>query len=113
MARVVVLGDVFGLVARRTELLELFDDTQALARREPGCLAYSFAEVVGEPGHFLIAQVWRDAAALETHYRSESFAVYQHRVGELLARPSDVEVHHVSETLHPEETGPMDPRRAD
>jgi quinol monooxygenase YgiN len=76
-------------------------------------VSYAFAEVVGEPGRVLMCQEWKDQPALEEHYRSRGFADYQQRVGEFLARPSEVRIHHVRETLRPQAAAPMDPRRAD
>lgn len=46
-------------------------------------------------------------------YASVGFARYQERVGEFLARPSEVRLHRVSQTLQLGDPGPMDPRRAD
>jgi quinol monooxygenase YgiN len=111
--RVVVVGEIHSLLGRRDELLELLLDTQVRVREEPGCVLYAFAEVVGEPGAFLVVQEWRDEAALERHYRSAPFLRYQEAVGDLLARPSELRVHRVSETLRPEQGAAMDPRRAD
>ena len=113
MAAVVAVGDVYTLIGRRDELLGLLRDTQELARAEPGCVMYAFAEVVAEPGHFVVVQEWRDEAALEAHYATPGFQDYQERVGDLLARPSEVRIHHVARTLYPQDGGPMDPRRAD
>jgi quinol monooxygenase YgiN len=110
---IVVVGDLYALVGRRDEVLELLAQTQARAREEPGCESYAFAEVVGEPGHVLICQEWADESALEEHYGSTVFAQYQQRVGEFLARPSEVRIHHVRQTLRPQDAAPMDPRRAD
>lgn len=109
----VVVGDIYALVGRGRELAELLRETQEQARSEPGCVAYAFAEVVGDPGHYVVVQEWRDAAALEAHYASPAFRRYQEAVGEFLARPSEVRVHRVAETLRPADPGPMDPRRAD
>jgi quinol monooxygenase YgiN len=108
-----IIGDVYGLVGPVNELVELLSETQREARLEPGCLAYAFAEVVGDPGHYLVVQEWRDEAALDTHYSSPTFQRYQERVGEFLARPSEVRLHRVAETVHLRDPGPMDPRRAD
>jgi quinol monooxygenase YgiN len=110
--RVVVVGQLHTLLGRRTELLELLQDTQTRAREEPGCLSYDFAEVVGDPGRFVVNEEWRDAAAMEAHYRTELFTDYQARIGDLLARPSEVRIHYVRETLRPEGGEPLDPRRA-
>jgi quinol monooxygenase YgiN len=109
----VVVGDVHTLLGRREEVVALLRETQERARLEPGCLTYAFAEVVEEPGHYVVVQEWRDEAALQAHYRSGTFADYQERVGELLARPSDVRVHLGAQTERLADPGPLDPRRAD
>lgn len=108
-----VVGEIHGLVGRAAELAELLRETQEHARTEPGCIAYAFAQVVAEPGRYLVVQEWRDEAALEAHYASPAFRRYQERVGELLARPSEVRLHRVAETTRLADPGPMDPRRAD
>jgi quinol monooxygenase YgiN len=109
----VVVGDIYALVGRADELVELLHETQEHARSEPGCVAYAFAEVVRDPGHYIVVQEWRDEAALEAHYASQAFRRYQDRVGELLARPSEVRLHRVAQTVQLADPGPMDPRRAD
>jgi quinol monooxygenase YgiN len=109
----VVVGDIYGLVGRADQLVELLRETQERARSEPGCAAYAFAEVIGDPGHYVVLQEWRDEAALEAHYASPHFRRYQERVGEFLARPSEVRLHRVAQTLQLADPGPMDPRRAD
>jgi quinol monooxygenase YgiN len=113
VSSVVVVGDVYTLVGRHRDVVDLLRDTQDRARLEPGCLSYAFAEVVADPGHYVVVHEWRDDAALEAHYASDAFRAYQARVGDLLARPSEVRVHRVAETTHPADPGPMDPRQAD
>jgi quinol monooxygenase YgiN len=113
VSSVVVVGDVYAVVARRDEIAALMRDTQARARTEPGCVGFAFAEVVDDPGHYVVVEEWRDDDALATHFASHAFQDYQRRVGELLARPSEVRIHHVSGTTNPVDSGPMDPRRAD
>jgi quinol monooxygenase YgiN len=110
---VVVVGRIHSLLGRRDELLELMLDTQIRVREEPGCVSFDFSEIVGERGDFVVVHEWRDEAALEAHYRSAPFLAYQEAVGDLLARPSELRVHRVRETLQPAEGEPMDPRRAD
>ena len=110
---VVVVGDVRVLSGRRRELEELLAATQRAARSEPGCAEYAFAEVVGDPGHLVLVGEWRDGAALESHYRSDAYKAYQAAIGDFLARPSSVRIHHVRDTIRPEDSAPMDPRRAD
>jgi quinol monooxygenase YgiN len=109
----VVVGDIYALVGRVDELVELLRETQERARSEPGCVGYAFAEVVRDPGHYVVVQEWHDEASLEAHYTSPTFRRYQDRVGELLARPSEVRLHRVAQTVQLADRGPMDPRRAD
>jgi quinol monooxygenase YgiN len=111
VSSVVVVGDIYTLLGR--QVVELLRETQDRVRLEPGCVAYVFAEVVADPGRYVVIQEWRDDAALQAHYASDAFQAYQARVGALVARPSDVRIHRVAETVHPADPGPMDPRRAD
>jgi quinol monooxygenase YgiN len=113
VSSVFFVADVHTLVGRRGEVVELLRETQERAREEPGCVAYVFAEVVSDPGHYLAVQEWRDESALQAHYASDAFRDYQSRVTPLLARPSEARIHRVAETLHPADPGPMDPRKAD
>jgi hypothetical protein len=39
--------------------------------------------------------------------------IHQDRVGEFLARPSEVRLHRVAQTVQLADPGPIDPRRAD
>lgn len=110
---VVVIGDIQTLLGRHEEVVGLLHETQDRARLEPGCTGYVFAEVVADPGHYVVVEEWRDEDALRTHYASDPYRAYQARVGELVARPSEVRIHHVAETVHAADPGPMDPRRAD
>ena len=109
----IVVGDIYVLVGHADELVDLLLETQEQARAEPGCVAYAFAEVVRDPGHYVVVQEWRDEAALDAHYASPAFRRYQDRIGEFLARPSEVRLHRVAETVRLADPGPMDPRRAD
>ena len=109
----VVVGDIYALVGRAEELVELLRETQEHALSEPGALTYAFAEVVADPGHYIVLQEWRDEAALEAHSASPAFRRYQERVGEFLARPTEVRLHRVTQTVRLADPGPMDPRRAD
>jgi quinol monooxygenase YgiN len=109
----VAVADLYTVLGRREEIIALLRATQDQIRREPGCRAYTFAEAVGDSGHYIVTQEWRDTAALEAHYSSQALADYLNRVGEFLARPTQMRIHRVAETFHPTDPGPMDPRRAD
>ena len=59
----------------------------------------------------MILSEWADDAALSAHYATPHYRRYRDAVGELLARPSDVVVHHVSATIHAIDPAPPDPAR--
>lgn len=105
---VVMLADVHGLVGREEELRALLADLAAGARTEPGCSGF---RVLGaeEPGDLLVLSSWDGEAALRAHYRTPHYRRYRDAVGPLLARPSQVTIHHVRETVHPVDPSPPDP----
>ena len=46
------------------------DAMLAGSRAEPGCVEYSYAEDVVEPGLIRVFEVWRDQAAVDEHFAS-------------------------------------------
>ena len=105
---VVVVAEVHGLVGRLPELKALLADLAESTRREPGCRSYHVA-FPDEPGECLLVGLWSGEAALRAHYRTDGYLHYRGQVGELLARPSDVVVHHVSATVSARDPNPPDP----
>lgn len=51
----------------------------AATRAEDGCIAYSYAEDVAEPGLIHVFEVWRDAAALDAHFQAPHMAEWRAR----------------------------------
>ena len=47
------------------------------SRAEDGCLGYSYAEDVLEPGLIRVTEMWRDQAALDAHFRSDHIAAWR------------------------------------
>lgn len=47
------------------------------SRAEPGCLGYSYAEDVLEPGLIHVAERWLDRAALERHFAMPHLAAWR------------------------------------
>lgn len=75
---------------------------------EPGCI--SFRVLAGdEPGEVVLLSSYVDEAALRAHYATTHYRRYRGEVGPLLARPSDVVVHRVRETVHARDPNPPDP----
>jgi quinol monooxygenase YgiN len=105
---VVLVAELHGLAGRLPELKALLADLAAAARADPGCESYHVA-FADDPGECLLVGTWRSEAALRAHYGSDGYLRYRSRVGELLARPSDVVVHHVSASVHARDPNPPDP----
>ena len=109
----VAVAEIYVRIADRDEVRQLMATTQTRVRGQPGCLAYSFAEAVGDPGHFVLVQEWTDQAALDEHYRSEAYAEYESKVGEHLVRASDLRVYEADAALSAVATGPVEPTQED
>ncbi len=56
--------------AFRPRMIEMM----AASRAEDGCLAYGYAEDVGEPGLMHVFEAWRDQAALDAHFQTPHMA---------------------------------------
>ena len=110
---IIALGDVYAQIPRRDEVRELMSLTQRRVAEQPGCLSFTFAETLDDPGHFLIVQSWRDQRALDEHYRSEAFARYQAEIANWLVRTSELRVHVVQESFVPVDSSPIDTSQDD
>ena len=47
------------------------------SRAEDGCLTYSYAEDVAEPGLVRVFEAWRDQAAIEAHFQADHMKVWR------------------------------------
>jgi quinol monooxygenase YgiN len=104
----IALGDIYAQIVHREEVSELMRATQEQVRKEPGCDMYAFAEMLENPGHFVVVQQWRDQAALDAHYRSEPFRSYQAGIAPYLVRESELLVHEVTSTVRPVDSSVID-----
>jgi quinol monooxygenase YgiN len=110
---VLAITRIHGLAGRRDELRALMRDTEQRVAGEPGCGLYRFAALLDDADEYLHVQEWADDDAFAAHQRSRAFQDYQRDLFDLLARPSDMEVHRSGRTVRPEPSGPPDPRSAD
>lgn len=53
------------------------DAMLAKSRAEDGCLAYSYAVDVNDPGLIRVFEVWRDRAALDAHFAAPHLAAWR------------------------------------
>ncbi len=98
---ILAVGDIHAQIPHRRRVEQVMLTAQAAARRQEGCEAYTFAQALEEPGHFVVLQQWRDRAALDAHHRSAAFASYQQDIAPLLVRDSELRVHVVADTFRP------------
>lgn len=103
-----LLAELHGLAGLQAELRELLDTLAVAAREEPGCTGFRVLSAE-EPGEFVLLSQWSDEAALRAHYATPHYRYYREHVGPLLARPSDVVVHHLEQTLRALDPNPPDP----
>jgi quinol monooxygenase YgiN len=105
---IVAIGDVYAQIPRRDAAVEAMLDAQRAALEQDGCLSFTFAESLAEPGHYLVVQRWSDRSALEAHYRSESFFHYQAAIAPLLVRESELTLHSVEDAVRPVDPEALD-----
>jgi quinol monooxygenase YgiN len=109
---VLVHAEVHGLAGRVNELRELLAEHAQLSARSPGSLGSTASEPLGATaGEFVLDTWWQDEAALSAHYASAEYTRYSGRVGELLARPSDVQIHYVDRSVRATDDPSLDPSR--
>ncbi len=109
----VVHADVFAQIPERQAVREALVLAQAAAREQDGCISFLFAEVVDDPGHFVSVETWRDSAALDAHYASQSYSRYRDAVTLLLVRDSEARVYAAEELARPLDPEPLDLRQDD
>ena len=112
-ASVVAVTLIHGIAGRRQELRDLMRQTEERVADEPGCRVYRFAATLEDPDEYVHVQEWASESAFSDHQRSAAFRGYQQALFDLLARPSEMRVHHAPQTIVPEPSGPPDPRTAD
>jgi quinol monooxygenase YgiN len=47
------------------------------SRAEDGCITYSYAEDVAEPGLVRVFEAWRDQAAIDAHFQTAHMAAWR------------------------------------
>jgi quinol monooxygenase YgiN len=103
---------IHGLVGRASELRALLTEHAELTARAQGCTgAVAYETLGGEPGEFAFDAWWSDEASLRAHYASPDYADYALAVGELLARPSDAQLHYVERSVRAVGDASLDPTR--
>jgi quinol monooxygenase YgiN len=103
-----LVSEIHGLGGRDRELEQLLGELASGARGEAGCLMFRVLRDA-DPGEFVVVSHWRDEAAQRAHYAGDAYLRYRAAVGEMLARPSDVTIHVVAESVRAADPNPPDP----
>jgi quinol monooxygenase YgiN len=103
-----MLAELHGLIGRTTDLRALLSELAVATRREDGCESFRVLDSE-DPAGIVLLSIWKDESAMRSHFTTRHYARYREQVGPLLARPSDVVVHHISETIHALDPDPPDP----
>jgi len=113
MATILAVTRIHGLAGRREDLRALMRSTQERVAQSPGNRLYRFSAELEDPDEYLHVQEWADNDAWRAHQRSPAFGDYQRALFDLLARPSEMRVHTVSDSFTPQPSPLPDPRAVD
>ena len=104
----ILVAELHGRAALEAELRAVLSDLAAGADGESGCTSFRVLSAA-DPGEFVLLASWTSENALRAHYDTPHYRRYRENVGPLLARPSDVIVHHLAATVHALDPNPPDP----
>ena len=68
---------------RRSAAREAMNRVIAASRAENGCIAYSYAEDLLEPGLFRVSEAWENREALAAHFEAPHMLAWQRERDEL------------------------------
>ena len=109
---VLIHAEIHGLAGRAGELRALLAEHAARMAQADGNLgAVAFEPLDADPGELVLQAHWRDDAAISAHYATPDYTHYVTGIGELLARPSDVEIHYVERSVRATADLSLDPTR--
>ena len=109
---VLVQARIHGLAGRADELADVLREHAAAMGEADGCLSAGVsAPLDAEAGELVLEALWRDEPAMRGHYATAEYGRYAGRIGELLARPSDVEILYVERSVRATGDASLDPVR--
>jgi len=104
--------EIHGLGGRARELAELLVEHATRQGAAEGSLGADAVQALGaDIGEYVLITRWRDEEAMRAHYASSDYTYYVDRIGELLARPSDVRISYVEREVRATADLSQDPTR--
>jgi quinol monooxygenase YgiN len=110
---VVVHARVHAIASGRDAVARAIRELTTQARRQEGCVEYLGAEMLDEPGEFLVVSAWDDESSMRAHYEGADYGRFGTDVTPLLAQPSDTAVYTVSQPTRPIPDLSSEPLRQD
>jgi quinol monooxygenase YgiN len=109
---VLVQARIHGLAGRSAELADVLREHAAAMGAADGCVSSGVsAPLDAEPGEFVLEALWRDEPAMRAHYDTAEYGRFAGLIGDLLARPSDVEILYVERSVRATGDASLDPVR--
>jgi quinol monooxygenase YgiN len=109
---IIIHAEIHGLGGRAPELAELLGEHTTRLNDAGGCTGATAAQALGaDAGEYLLTSRWADEESVRAHYKSKDYTYYITRIGELLARPSDVTISYVGEEVRTQADLSEDPTR--
>jgi quinol monooxygenase YgiN len=105
---VLLVAEMHGRTAFEPQLRAMLRELADASNAEPECTGFRVLAAEG-PGEFVLLCSWSSETAMRAHYDTSHYRRYRGQVEPLLARPSDVVVHHLSSTVHALDPNPPDP----
>jgi quinol monooxygenase YgiN len=106
----ILIAEVHGRAGLLAELRAALGELADGAEGEAGCIGFQVL-AADQPGEFVLLASFESESALRSHYATPHYRRYRERVEPLLARPSDVVVHHLVATIHARDPNPPAPGR--
>ena len=82
----------------REALVEAAKWMQNESRQEPGCINYGFYVSLEDPTEFVAVEEWESREALQAHFEAPSVAGFGAKIGPLLDRAPEVNIHVIERT---------------
>jgi quinol monooxygenase YgiN len=105
---VLLVAEVHGRSGLEPQLRALLRELADASCTEPRCTGFRLL-LAEEPAEFVLLGGWDTETAMRAHYDTSHYRHYRDQVQPLLARPSDVVVHHIDTTVHAVDPNPPDP----
>lgn len=80
---IVVIGQFRMPIANRDHARQLMECVALATRAEVGCMTYSYAEDVLEPGLYRVSELWDSREALAAHFAAPHMLDWQRERGKL------------------------------